>query len=444
MSGGIPNGPCSNDVDAEEVPCSPSSTVKNRDDELPLSTPEVSSNETIVPSSAPSSMVVATVAAKNSADGAADSSSTVSNVTATPVTAVEELQIETADGAFDSSSNLNITQIDDNEEDVSGTDKDADASDSNNDENDATVPLEADETDTNPDIDTTPASNTADGDEELQADVADGSDKKNAGTNIEANAVAVAETADNSDHFNTTIESAEEQKIGEGDGSTVDWNEVSTEVQEESSEVSAESSPGTVNDMSRDGSGSNVSGNETTDVTTEDSPGQEDSLDTEVPSQTLYTSPDSSNTQPDDSTKVLIRFDYDLTTVNDFNSGTLSVLEDKIVTDLARIYGLIAISKNRRMTTRRRQLRKLTVDDIVALDSNPVDVNVANTCKYGLDSSFSLSSACYMFITKRSISHLVCFLLNLLSRRVRGCEYRPKFDLHSNEWLHGSSSRDWF
>lgn len=429
MSGGIPNGPCSNDVDAEEVPCRPSSIVKNRDDESPQLTPELSLSETTVPSSAPSPMVVATVAAKNTADGAAaDSSSTVSDATAIPDTAVEELQIETAEGAFDSSSSLNINQIDGNEEDVSGTDKAAEVSDSNNDEEDATVPLKADETDINPDIDTAPASNTAD--VEPQPDVADGSDEKNNATNTEANTGTDAETADNSGNSTATIESEEpnigedditagananydaiddidkEQEIGivgsvelntdeanseadGGDASTVDWN-VAAEPQEESSEVSAESSPGTVNDESN--SGNEEVGIGSTGVTTGDSLGQEDSVDTEVPSQTLYTSPDSFDTLTDDSTKVLIRFDYDLTTVNDFNSGTLSILEDKIVTDLAAIYGLITVSKNRRMTTRRRHLRKLTVDDIIALDSNPVDVNVANTCKYALDSCFGLLS----------------------------------------------------
>lgn len=369
MSGGIPNGPCSNDVDAEEVPCS---IKKNRDDEPPMSTQGVvSSSETTVPSSAPSPMVVATVAVKNSADGAADSSSTVIDATATPDTAVEELHIETADGALD-----NSTKID------------------------------------GPDIEV---------DVELQPDVADEPDEKNNATDIEANAVAVAETADNSESSSAAIDSEKEQKIDENDNtagananndgiddivneeeiesvgnvelyteeanseadgvddSTLNSNEVNTEVQEESSEVSAEPSPDTVND---------AVGADSTDGATVDSPGQEDSVDKEVPSQTLYTSPDSSNGEPDGSTKVLIRFDYDLTTVNDFNSGTLSVLEDKIVSDLAGIYGLFAFSKSKRMPTRRRHLRKLTVDDIIALDSNPVDVNVANTCMYDLEFCF--------------------------------------------------------
>ena len=105
----------------------------------------------------------------------------------------------------------------------------------------------------------------------------------------------------------------------------------------------------------------------------------------EETSQTLFTSPDWSNTQQDEAVEVLVKFDYDLTTANSFNSGTLSVLEDNIASNLAEIYGLVAISTGRRMMKQRRFLRKLTTDDIIALDSKPVDINVADTCKYGLD-----------------------------------------------------------
>jgi len=245
----------------------------------------------------------------------------------------------------------------------------------------------------------------------------------------EANVDLVAGDADNSNNLDAAIETDEEQKAG-GDNTGVDGvdanhDEVDDTDEEQKIEGNGKAGgkgPGTVTDESVTGNeavetaGSNVSVSTTTDATAEDNLDQveadvESGSTYETPSEkesskatsgapdldnvskvasdtadveeisTLYTSPDSTNTKPDDAVKVLLKFDYDLTTASNFNSDTLSVLEDNIAKDLAGIYGLIATSTSRRMTSRRRYLRKLTVGDIMALDSNPVDVNVANACK---------------------------------------------------------------
>ena len=69
---------------------------------------------------------------------------------------------------------------------------------------------------------------------------------------------------------------------------------------------------------------------------------------------------------------ILLEYDYDLTTNTDLDDNTLSGLDDRITMHLAEIYGLTSC--------RRRHLRRLKADiDILALDSKPVDVSVANT-----------------------------------------------------------------
>ncbi|KAK1741444.1 hypothetical protein QTG54_007922 [Skeletonema marinoi] len=475
MSGPVPNGPCSNDVDAEEVPCRPFLLFvhDDDDDEPPLLTQVIDFVEATTTSSAPTTTITSTeaAAADKTADGAVDASSTVSDATSTPGTGVEEPQIDTAEEATDSSINLD-THTGNNKEDVSDTDNTLDASDSTNNEVDAAEPgandtsVGAAETARNPDIDTDEdgmeagtdnteditddADNGADvelppgvdnaTDEAADNDVnsnsaidtaavdntAAGADEKNNDADTTAaNTDVVAGTADNSDNPDAAIESDEEQKVDEGDNtagananhgavddidkeqdsevdggndSTVDWNEFAEELQMENNEVS-ELSP-TVNGESSSGNeavgtGSNASGSTTSYVTsTEDNLVVEEEEEAKVDSgsastpvtvaveettQTLYTSADASNPKPDDVVKVLLRFDYDLTTASNFNGDTLSILEDSIASDLAQIYGLIAVSTSRRVTKRRRYLRKLTVDDVMALDSQPVDVNVANT-----------------------------------------------------------------
>eukprot|EP00985_Skeletonema_marinoi_P021223 scaffold12919_cov190-Skeletonema_marinoi.AAC.1 len=169
------------------------------------------------------------------------------------------------------------------------------------------------------------------------------------------------------------------------------------------------------------GTGSNASGSTTSYVTTTDDNlvvEEEDSSSASTPvtvaveetTQTLYTSADASNPKPDDAIKVLLRFDYDLTTASNFNGDTLSILEDSIASDLAQIYGLIAVSTSRRVTKRRRYLRKLTVDDVMALDSQPVDVNVANTCEYALGCRCG-SFFGYVPLTKHSVTRPVITLI---------------------------------
>ena len=512
MSGPVPNGPCSNDVDAEEVPCRPFLLFvhDDDDDEPPLLTQVIDFVEATTTSSAPtttitSTEVAAAAAADKTADGAVDASSTVSDATSTPGTGVEEPQIDTAEEATDSSINLD-THTGSNEEDVSVSDNTVDASNSTNNEVDAAKPgandtsVGAAETASNPDIDTDEdgmeagtdnteditddADNGADvelppgvdnaTDEAADNDVnsnsaidtaavdntAAGADEKNNDTDTTAaNTDVVAGTADNSDNPDAAIESDEEQKVDEGDNtagananhgavddidkeqdsevdggndSTVDWNEFAEELQMENNEVS-ELSP-TVNGESSSGNeavgtGSNASGSTTSYVTsTEDNLVVEEEEEAKVDSgsastpvtvaveettQTLYTSADASNPKPEDAIKVLLMFDYDLTTASNFNGDTLSILEDSIASDLAQIYGLIAVSTSRRVTKRRRYLRKLTVDDVMALDSQPVDVNVANTCEYALGCRCG-SFFGYVPLTKHSVTRPVIISSYLL------------------------------
>ncbi len=71
-------------------------------------------------------------------------------------------------------------------------------------------------------------------------------------------------------------------------------------------------------------------------------------------------------------TEILIEYDYDLTTVADLDESTLSGLDHAITKNLADIYELTSC--------KRRHLRGLETDiTLLALDSKPADVNVADT-----------------------------------------------------------------
>jgi len=77
-------------------------------------------------------------------------------------------------------------------------------------------------------------------------------------------------------------------------------------------------------------------------------------------------------------TAIVLKFDYDVTTIAGLDTMTLSELENRITENLAEIYGL--------KWCKRRYLRGLETDfDILALDSEPADVNVADTCKYHVE-----------------------------------------------------------
>ena len=83
-------------------------------------------------------------------------------------------------------------------------------------------------------------------------------------------------------------------------------------------------------------------------------------------------------------TVMVLEYDYDLTTVDELDETTLSSLEMSITENLADNYGLTAC--------RRRQLRGLKADvNVLALDANPADLNVADTskCNENVDLSFS-------------------------------------------------------
>jgi hypothetical protein len=69
---------------------------------------------------------------------------------------------------------------------------------------------------------------------------------------------------------------------------------------------------------------------------------------------------------------IVLRYDYDLTTIADLNYSTLSGFEDGITKNLADIHGLTAC--------KRRYLRGLETGVVIlALDSKPADVSVADT-----------------------------------------------------------------
>lgn len=132
-----------------------------------------------------------------------------------------------------------------------------------------------------------------------------------------------------------------------------------------------------------------------TSTTTETSDGSS----AEEATQSFYSCSSSSSnggakSKPDGAIKVLLQFNYDMTTSNAFNSETLNALEDNITKDLAGAYNLIACSEKRRLYQKRRYLRKLEVDDnVLALDSKPSDVNIGNVCKFNL---YPLDFACHV------------------------------------------------
>ena len=140
-----------------------------------------------------------------------------------------------------------------------------------------------------------------------------------------------------------------------------------------------------------DGSGNDESGeadeaSQNTSATTATSDGSS----AEEATQSFYSCSSSGSnggakSKPDSAIKVLLKFNYDMTTSNAFNSETLNALEDSITKDLAGTYNLIACSDKRRLYQKRRYLRKLEVDDnVLALDSKPSDVNIGNVCKFNL------------------------------------------------------------
>lgn len=149
-----------------------------------------------------------------------------------------------------------------------------------------------------------------------------------------------------------------------------------------------------------DGSGNDESGeadeaSQNTSATTATSDGSS----AEEATQSFYSCSSSGSnggakSKPDGAIKVLLKFNYDMTTSNAFNSETLNALEDSIAKDLAGTYNLIACSDKRRLYQKRRYLRKLEVDDnVLALDSKPSDVNIGNVCKFNL---YSLDFACHV------------------------------------------------
>ena len=71
---------------------------------------------------------------------------------------------------------------------------------------------------------------------------------------------------------------------------------------------------------------------------------------------------------------IVVHYDYDVVTnAADLDANTLSALDDEITKNLAGLYGLT--------TCKRRNLRGLRELSILALDSKPADVSVADTCK---------------------------------------------------------------
>jgi hypothetical protein len=85
------------------------------------------------------------------------------------------------------------------------------------------------------------------------------------------------------------------------------------------------------------------------------------------------TAADGSVTPP--GTAFVLSYDYDVVTKTvDMDANTLSSLDDEITKNLADIYGLTAC--------KRRNLRGLSKVPILALDSKPADISVADSSKY--------------------------------------------------------------
>lgn len=85
------------------------------------------------------------------------------------------------------------------------------------------------------------------------------------------------------------------------------------------------------------------------------------------------TATDGSITPP--GTAFVVSYDYDVVTKTvDMDANTLSSLDDEITKNLADVYGLT--------TCKRRNLRGLSNVPILALDSKPADISVADSSKY--------------------------------------------------------------
>lgn len=100
-------------------------------------------------------------------------------------------------------------------------------------------------------------------------------------------------------------------------------------------------------------------------------------------------------------TAIVLSYDYDVVTKTvDMDANTLSSLDDEITKNLADIYGLT--------TCKRRNLRGLSNVPILALDSKPADISVADTSKYYFDGYLS----CLSFTYSQPLTHTIHLLLN--------------------------------
>lgn len=92
-----------------------------------------------------------------------------------------------------------------------------------------------------------------------------------------------------------------------------------------------------------------------------------------------------------DATKVFLTYDYDLITSSPLNDEMLTSLSSDMAYDLADRYGLVDC--NIEPSTKRRSLRSLKVGDVLALDSSPLDQNLADTYKCEVPESLSSTTA---------------------------------------------------
>lgn len=114
------------------------------------------------------------------------------------------------------------------------------------------------------------------------------------------------------------------------------------------------------------------------------------------------TAADGSITPP--GTAIVLNYDYDVVTKTvDIDANTLSSLDDEITKNLADIYGLT--------TCKRRNLRGLSNVPILALDSKPADISVADTSKYYFDDF--ITYRVYPLCIHNSFHFTIHFILNL-------------------------------
>lgn len=403
-----PNGPCSNDYEREneDEPCKPKPFLIDVDEDPEDEPPQLSPHAA---EAATANTVTVTTTATGAANGEVsitdinDDSASTSNA---DMNADADVAADiTADAAADSGSNPNAQVDIDEESQQDGLDKTVD---------------EADEIIKDEAKSDGAADNSSNLDAAFKVDGAAG-----AGMNVDSDAVDSADEELQSDPANPVDGDSQSSNVPDSlintggadiadENSSVQWNTSAEEVQNEASTatvinnyaspvVAEMVSSGAVNKESdqsdeADGAGSNTTGSTIGGVTIKENVDEEGTHVTpdnaastgntsgveEVP-QSFYscssTDYDGNVSSRTDAVKVLLRFDYDLTTESNFNSNTLSSLEDNITRDLAGLYGLISCRKSVIIMQRRRYLRKLEVDDILALDSKPADVNVGNACK---------------------------------------------------------------